>query len=291
MGALHKIYIVLLKIYILSWDIVITCLNIVLPEKPVGKVIAKGYPGFDGRWPEYVPRKKGDSRCSCPAINAMANHGILPHDGRNITFPQLNHAIRTTYNFAPTFCLFVPNFVADYLKKSYSKDTFDLHDIDLHNGIEHDGSLTREDVYHQPDQSQIVVPLVEGLLDSASGKDKDGNALLLPKDLSAYSGKRRADARATNPEYTTSLIHRIFGSCNSSAMLTIFGGRANDLRTFLLEERLPEGWEPRIRKPYGSTIVSFNSTVLSVELGIKEPKLSPEASAAQTSRISMKKRD
>jgi hypothetical protein len=75
MGALHKIYMVLLKIYILSWDIPITLLNIVLPQRPVGKVIRKGYPGFDGRWPEYVPRKQSDSRCSCPAINAMANHG------------------------------------------------------------------------------------------------------------------------------------------------------------------------------------------------------------------------
>jgi len=37
------------------------------------------------------------------------------------------------------------------------------------------------------------------LLNSASGEDKDGNALLLPEDLSAYLGKRCADARATNP--------------------------------------------------------------------------------------------
>lgn len=60
-----------------------------------------------------------------------------------MTVSELNHAIRSTYNFAPTFCLFVPNFVADYLKKSYSKDTFNLKEIDLHNAIEHDGSITR----------------------------------------------------------------------------------------------------------------------------------------------------
>ena len=28
------------------------------------------------------------------------------------------------------------------LNKSYDKDTFDLSDLDLHNGIEHDASLT-----------------------------------------------------------------------------------------------------------------------------------------------------
>jgi hypothetical protein len=76
------------------------------------------------------------------AMNYLST-GIIPHDGKNITFPELNHAIRTTYNFAPTFCFFVPNFVAGYLNKNYSKDTLSLHEIDKHNAIEHDGSLTR----------------------------------------------------------------------------------------------------------------------------------------------------
>lgn len=67
-------------------------------------------------------------------------------------------------------------------------------------------------MYHEPDQSKVAVDLVDGLLKSATGKDKDGKPLLLPKDLSIYSGIRRADARATNPQYTTSLAHRIFGS-------------------------------------------------------------------------------
>lgn len=69
-----------------------------------------------------------------------------------------------------------------------------------------------DDVYHEPDQSKPCVPFIEGLLKTASGKDKEGNPLLLPKDLSLYSGKRRADAKATNPEYTTSFGHRMFGS-------------------------------------------------------------------------------
>ena len=70
--------------------------------------------------------------------------GILPHDGKNISFPEMGSKIRATYNFAPSFCFFVPNFAARMLKKSYGKDRFDLADLDLHNGIEHDASLTRE---------------------------------------------------------------------------------------------------------------------------------------------------
>jgi hypothetical protein len=69
--------------------------------------------------------------------------GILPRDGKNITFGELGARIRTTYNFAPSFCYFVPSYAANMLGKDYAKDTFDLKELDLHNGIEHDASLTR----------------------------------------------------------------------------------------------------------------------------------------------------
>lgn len=56
----------------------------------------------------------------------------------------MSKACHEVYNFSSTFSLFVPNFAAEYLKKSYKKDTFDLAELDLHNAIEHDGSLIRE---------------------------------------------------------------------------------------------------------------------------------------------------
>jgi len=72
------------------------------------------------------------------------NPGILSRSGRGISFVELNHQIRSTYNFSPTFCSFVPRFAARMLNKSYNHDTFDLDQLDLHNGIEHDASLFRE---------------------------------------------------------------------------------------------------------------------------------------------------
>ena len=59
-------------------------------------------------------------------------------------------------------------------------------------------------------------------------------------------------------------------------MLTIFGGRIEDLEVILKEERLPEGWEPRVRNPWGLTITKFNQTVLAVELGINEKSAASE---------------
>ncbi|KAF9467227.1 Chloroperoxidase [Collybia nuda] len=264
---------------VLVWDISLTFINLVTPNRKEGHVTPEGHPGVGGVWPEFVAPRDGDSRCCCPALNAMANHGILPHDGRNISFKELNRTIRATFNFAPTFCFLVPNVAADMLKKSYSKDTFDLEELNLHNGIEHDASLTREDVHFQADQGVPHLPFIKELLASATGKDKDGNPLLTPTDLSRISAQRRVDARATNPEFSLSFSHKMFGSSNSSTMLTIFGGRIRDLETILIEERLPEGWESRIRERQGLTLVTFNRTVLGVEFGINEKKVVPTPAA------------
>ncbi|KAF5384451.1 hypothetical protein D9615_003404 [Tricholomella constricta] len=266
---------------VLVWDVSLTLLNLVTPKRKVGKVTPTGHPGADGKWPEFIPPKEGDSRCSCPALNAIANHGILPRDGRNISFKELNHTIRATYNFAPTFCFFVPNFAANMLGRKYSKDRFDLADLDLHNGIEHDASLVRRDTHFEPNQATIHVPYVKELLESATGKDSDGKALLTIPDLSLISSKRRAEARAENPEFSLDKAHRAFGSSNSSTMLTIFGGRVPDLEVLLLEERLPDGWESRIREQKGLTMLTFNRTVLKVEKGIDETKFAAAAPAAE----------
>ena len=69
--------------------------------------------------------------------------GVIPRDGRNISFQELSHQIRSTYNFSPTFSLYVPRFIAHILRRSYKTGHFDLSDIDVHNGIEHDASLVR----------------------------------------------------------------------------------------------------------------------------------------------------
>lgn len=75
MPFLRTISNAVLNAYILSWDVLLTLLNTVTPSRPVGHVIPEGHPGYGGQWPEYIAPTEGDSRCSCPALNAMANHG------------------------------------------------------------------------------------------------------------------------------------------------------------------------------------------------------------------------
>jgi hypothetical protein len=62
---------------------------------------------------------------------------------------------------------------------------------------------------------------------------------------------------------------------SGSTLLTIFGGRINDIYTILTEERLPDGWESRVRDQMGLTLTTFNRTVFRVELGIEDEVKQP----------------
>ena len=59
---------------------------------------------------------------------------------------------------------------------------------------------------------------------------------------------------------------------SSSTMLTIFGGRVEDLRPMLEEERFSDHWEPRVLDRFGLTMAKFNWTVLPVERGVDVKK-------------------
>ncbi|KAI0324616.1 chloroperoxidase-like protein [Cubamyces sp. BRFM 1775] len=235
--------------------------SLVSPNKPIGRVVHGG-----GQWPQYIPPRQGDSRCSCPALNVMANHGLIPRDGKNIKFTELAAAIPRVYNLSSTFAFFLTSYAAFVLRRSYGTDQLDLADIDAHNCIEHDGSLTRVDTYDDQDQGKIAHELVDEVLRSGTGPS--GN-LTVP-DLSRLLGKRRVEAKKRNPKFSLALVHKVFASANGSMLLTVFGGRVDDLKSILGEERLPEGWEPCVRHRMGLTILEFNFTAIPVELNIKE---------------------
>ena len=66
---------------------------------------------------------------------------------------------------------------------------------------------------------------------------------------------------------------------SNSTLLTIFGGQLQDIEVFLTEERLPEGWESKVRKPLGLTFAAFNTTVIPLELQTDEKAAAKELAA------------
>jgi len=307
-GTFAKLFDGIFFLGLLGWDFSLVLINLITFKRKVGRVTPKGQPGEGGVWPEYIPPKEGDSRCSCPALNALANHGIIPRDGRDISFRDLSAHVRSTYNFSPTFSLYVPRYIAKILGRSYRNGRFNLSDIDVHNGIEHDASLVRRDAAEQFHQGMPDPGLVAALIRSATGppptsfedqqhtttpsqdplppnkspyfhvaahvakatSDLDLNRTLTSSDLTRRLGERRREAQQSNSQYSQNQTQKIFGSSNASTLLTTFGGRLSDIYPFLTEERLPDGWESRIRDQMGLTIFSFNRTVYGVEFGIKE---------------------
>lgn len=78
------------NIYIFTWDAFLALYNFVTPNKKVGTIVPKGCPGAGGTWPAFVAPKEGDSRSACPALNAMANHGMYPPRWASPTNPLIS---------------------------------------------------------------------------------------------------------------------------------------------------------------------------------------------------------
>ncbi|KAK5207321.1 hypothetical protein LTR99_007274 [Exophiala xenobiotica] len=106
-----------------------------------------------------------ESRGPCPGLNALANQGYLPRDGKHISLPQVQHALMTALHMD---WLAAASLVSS-LPPLCSKDgTFDLVDTRRHNVIEHDSSFTRLD-FHQGDNYTLQEDMLQAMIDDAEG--------------------------------------------------------------------------------------------------------------------------
>jgi hypothetical protein len=64
---------------------------------------------------------------------------------------------------------------------------------------------------------------------------------------------------------------------------TIFAGRVDDLKSFLVDERIPEGWESHVRARVGLTFTASLLKIIEIEGSINvkeyEAKIAAEAAA------------
>jgi hypothetical protein len=72
---------------------------------------------------------------------------------------------------------------------------------------------------------------------------------------------------------------------SSATLLKIWGGQIKDLELFLAKERLPDGWETKVRSRMGLTIGGFNKMVFQLEYGTRKGKPQPEAVSETTGLI------
>jgi hypothetical protein len=76
-------------------------------------------------------------------MNALANHGFLPRDGRAITADMLSQAFLDAMSFEPGSLQAVTDGTVS--TGARGDGSFDLAESVLHNAVEHDASLSRDD--------------------------------------------------------------------------------------------------------------------------------------------------
>ncbi|KAI0368133.1 Cloroperoxidase [Pilatotrama ljubarskyi] len=222
----------------------------------------------------YCPATPGDSRSPCPALNALANHGYLPRDGRGLTATQLSSAIQEVYGLSPVFAALL---AYGGVARCGTKGKLDLHDLAVHNLVEHDGSLVHADAAPGEKYAPINVDvaLLRQLLETSST-----NYLSL-KDLTQAQVTRQASSPPLHA------LQSLVSKGELDLIMEVFGVRGSDvasqslipdetvpdelvvpksfLEQWLGEERLPDGWRGPSHQTGLKEIFSGVRSISSVE--------------------------
>ncbi|KAI1361898.1 putative chloroperoxidase [Xylaria arbuscula] len=193
----------------------------------------------------YVKPKSTDSRSPCPMLNTLANHGYLPHDGRNITVEDIGNAIFDATNWVADFGIKPATFAFQGLGKT----SIQLSDLNNPKGGEHVASLTRNDASSGDSNtisstrvtqfladSKTNFVTIESLAKTRNRLDTTSNPLPTAQEISIGQGEGAL---------LMLLMRDTYGALSAINATTI---RAPKERTkvWLLEEKFPtaQGWKP-----------------------------------------------
>jgi len=198
------------------------------------------------------------SRSPCPMLNSLANHGMLPRDGRNISADMFADALKKYLNVQWDFWWVIASTAIKTVKPGH--DSIDLHDLAFHNGIQHDAALTRNDKGQGQYFTRPNVTLITQLLAF------NNSGSLSYKEMALARRLREGQSEAWNPNYSlpgqdsySIAQNKWFLAVDQSAIpLLVLSdpiqneheqtGRAplDRLKTFFTYERLPyeNGWYP-----------------------------------------------
>jgi hypothetical protein len=204
---------------------------------------------------EAFRRDAALSRSPCPGLNVLANEGVLPKDGRNITQEMLKNAIVGTYNLSPNLASLLA--LQAFKLDADGADTIELSDLNKHDTIEHDASLTRNDV-GQGDNHSLQPKLLQALLDDAEGD-------YITVDSLIKSRNRREEASEAAGGVPLDFRKGILAYGESALLLQALGGLGPQdgmapkkaVQQWIGEERLPDGW----KKPKQMTIAGTTELI------------------------------
>ncbi|KAF2022318.1 Cloroperoxidase [Aaosphaeria arxii CBS 175.79] len=218
-----------------------------------------------GNW---HPPAYGDVRSPCPALNALANHNILPHDGKNLTVPIFVKALTEALNFSVEVATIVSSAALQTVPQGST--TLNLDDLSKHNIIEHDGSLSRQDFNISGDATTFN----SGIFDEFVGYFGGAQDVSLPVAAAGRWGRINS-AKAKNPAFSYTASQRFSSYLESAIYSLVLAAPKKQavplawLNALFKEERFPynEGW----RTPQSPTnAASLASTILILSLATPE---------------------
>ncbi|KAF9520336.1 hypothetical protein BS47DRAFT_1254540, partial [Hydnum rufescens UP504] len=187
----------------------------------------------------WIAPGPGDLRAPCPALNTLANHGYINRDGRNLNLYTLVKAQVEVFNISYPLAL---SLAIEAVFLCGNGLTADLKQVRAHNKIEHDASLSRDDVPGNSWQRnpELVNSLIadSGTIEGLSFKDMARVRVRREKTL----GNKHLDfAHLRIALGEACLTIGVWGFGGGEDMTKRVVSKAR-LRSFFLDERLPEGW-------------------------------------------------
>ncbi|KAK1940071.1 Aromatic peroxygenase [Phytophthora citrophthora] len=173
------------------------------------------------------------SRSPCPALNALANHGYIPRNGKELTPTILGDGLMKVFN--------IDEKLLDVIFLAIPSN-FTLSDLKF---INHDASLVHVDEFFQVEPFKVNETLADELFASAEGGQK-----LTKQTLSRFRRLREIECARTNPRYSMSALASFvaygeaafvllgLGDCTSASI------SVEHARSFLVNERIPVDFRP-----------------------------------------------
>ncbi|KAJ3333410.1 hypothetical protein HDU76_008434 [Blyttiomyces sp. JEL0837] len=202
---------------------------------------------------KYKGVPSGGVRSPCPGLNLLANHGVIPNSGLNVTVPSLLNGIMALGLAQDAALALIFNGISRYGKPIYPGSpilSFNLNDTGVHEAgatriwaEEHDASLTRIDAYFG-NAVAVQTSLVQNVTNRAVGGQIGFMTL-----AQAYK-ERRITSATTNPSFLINFdLNALFEQMQKGFLfLYLFGNPLTksistyNFNQFFLNERVPDNF-------------------------------------------------
>ncbi|KAI8903634.1 Chloroperoxidase [Gorgonomyces haynaldii] len=145
----------------------------------------------------WLPPPAGSQRSPCPGFNTLANHGYINRNGKNITQASIGKAFTEVYGLQQDSVDFLLGLLAPGTPGQNQWGNLDLANLAVHNYIEHDASLTHDDLFFNNDVTSINYTKVYGMIRSSS----NGQTVSLD-DVARFKNQQLQFSQKNNPQFS-----------------------------------------------------------------------------------------